>query len=680
MTTNPRYEILFEPVQIGPVTAPNRFYQVPHCTGMGVQRPHFQAAMRGVKAEGGWGVVCTEYCSIHETSDDVPFPFASLWDESDVRALHKMSSAVHEHGALAGVELWHGGSLISNNQSRKPTFGSESRPHFFDPVQSRKMDAQDIRDFRRWHREAALRAKKAEFDIVYVYLNHNYLMWEFMDPALNHREDEYGGSLDNRLRLARELIEDTKEAVGDSCAVAVRYSLTGNLENGQLVRDDYCEMLERIADLPDLWDITIHDYPTEMGSSRFVKEAAQEQVVSFVKSVSSKPVVGVGRFTSPDTMVRQIKKGILDFVGAARPSIADPFIPTKIREDRLEDIRECIGCNICYAHNSRGAAIRCTQNPTMGEEWRSGWHPEKVPPRHADETVLIVGGGPAGLEAARTLGQRGYTVTLAEAGTELGGRVTRECKLPGLAEWARVRDWRLEQLNKLANVALYLDSDLGANDVLDFEADHVLVATGAKWRADGVGFNRLSPISLADGIRAYTPDDIMAGDLPDGPVILFDDDSYYMSACSALVLRRAGRAVSIISTHSVIGPWTQHTEELSFTNAQLMTEGVALHHNEVVQAFDGNEVISHCLFTGEEKRRPATGLVTVTARQPRDRLFFELADHIEAQGSGPSITRIGDCNAPGIIAHAVYAGHAAARAIGQETQVKKREVSCLHQD
>src|SRR5262249_5142317 len=174
--------------------------------------------------------------------------------------------------------------------------------------------------------------------------------------------------------------------------------------------------------------------------------------VTGIKALTTKPVVGVGRFTSPDAMVSQIRRGILDLIGAARPSIADPFLPRKIAEGRLEDIRECIGCNICISGDKPTSPARCTQNPTMGEEWRKGWHPERIPPKQSDARVLIVGGGPAGLECARALGRRGYAVALAEASRELGGRVTRESRLPGLAAWAPGRGYRLPQLQQMPRV------------------------------------------------------------------------------------------------------------------------------------------------------------------------------------------------------------------------------------
>src|SRR5690606_9857129 len=147
----------------------------------------------------------------------------------------------------------------------------------------------------------------------------------------------------------------------------------------------------------------------------------------------------------------------------------------------------CIGCNICYAQDGLGVPIRCTQNPTMGEEWRRGWHPERVPPATATEPVLIVGSGPAGLEAAVTLGRRGFPVLLAETSRELGGRAGREATLPGLAEWGRVRDWRVQQLASLAQVEVFRESPMSAADVRATDVKHVVIATGSAWRADGRG-------------------------------------------------------------------------------------------------------------------------------------------------------------------------------------------------
>jgi dimethylamine/trimethylamine dehydrogenase len=554
MTRDPRYDILFEPVQIGPVQAPNRFYQVPHCNGMGNLRPRMLAAMRGIKAEGGWGVVCTEYCSIHPSSDDLPHPYNSLWNQADIKANALVTEKIHEHGALAGVELWAGGAGSANLLTREVSPNINSMPNLAGhPYQTRAMDAKDLRNLRRWHRQAALRAREAGFDIVYIYAAHHYLLSQFLSPYYNQRTDEYGGSLKNRVRLVRELIEEARDAIGDSCAVAVRMAADdGTGTPGQPVSVDRREIIESLAELPDLWDVTVASYNHEMGVSRFVKEASLEKAMSYVKSVTSKPVVTVGRFTSPDTMVSQVRRGIVDFIGAARPSIADPFLPRKIEEGRADEIRECIGCNICYTGDSLSVPIRCTQNPTMGEEWRRGWHPERIPSKSSDGTVLVIGAGPAGLEATRALGQRGYNVMLAEAATELGGRINHECQLPGLAEWGRVRDYRVHQIQTMPNVDIFPDNLLSAEDALSIGADHIVVATGARWRADGFGrYHDVPCPELGPPEQIFTPDDIFNGRWPQGRTVVFDDDHYYMASVLAEALVARGVEVCFVTPENM---------------------------------------------------------------------------------------------------------------------------------
>ena len=668
MQRNPRYDILFEPVPIGPVVAPNRFYQTPHATGMGYIKPQSSAALRGVKAEGGWGVVCTEYCSIHPSSDDSPHGFVSLWDEEDVKGLALTAEAIHAHGSLAAVELWHGGTHSSNRMTRLPLIGPSSRPGKFNPpVTARAMDRQDIRNFRGWQRAAALRAKRAGFDIVYVYAGHDYMPFQFLSRRSNDRTDEYGGVLENRARLLREMLEDTKEAVGGSCAVALRLSVD-ELHGPQGITSDGegRDVVAMLAELPDLWDVNVSgSLGNDSRSSRFSAEGFQESHVAFVKGLTSKPVVSVGRFTSPDTMVSQIKRGIQDFVGAARPSIADPFLPNKIKEGREDEIRECIGCNMCRAANNEAVHLRCTQNPTMGEEWRRGWHPVRIPAKHQDQKVLVVGAGPAGLETALALGQRGYDVTLAEKGDALGGRLLNEAMLPGLGNWMRVRDYREHMISKLPNVEVFRGSAMGAQDIVDFGADHVVLATGSSWRRDGIGAVQEDAAKFPN---ALTPDDVFKGAVISGPVVIFDDDNYFMGGALAEKLRQAGHDVTLVTPMATASSWTALTDEQFFVQKRLLEQGIKLVLLHGLKSQGPHEARLACVYTEREMVVPCETLVLVTGRIADDSLFTEL------DGRHP-VTRVGDCLAPSSIADAVYSGHRFAREFGDNSAgaVLKRE-------
>jgi dimethylamine/trimethylamine dehydrogenase len=667
MDCNPLYQILFEPVHIGPVIAPNRFYQTPHATGMGHLMPQSSAALRGVKAEGGWGVVSTEYCSIHPSSDDSPFGFLSLWDEDDVRDLARTAEAIHAHGSLAAVELWHGGAHANNRLTREPMIApSAQSAKYIQPGGARAMDRQDIGEFRRWQREAAIRAKRAGFDIVYCYAGHDYLPFQFLSRRTNQRTDEYGGPLENRVRLLREMIEDTRDAVGDTCAVAVRLAVDElHGPHGVTSEGEGRDVVAMLAELPDLWDVNVAGaLGNDSKSSRFSAEGYQEDYIAFVKTLTSKPVVSVGRFTSPDTMVGQIRRGIQDFIGAARPSIADPFLPRKIREGREDEIRECIGCNVCRAANNEGVPLRCTQNPTIGEEWRRGWHPVRVPAKATEARVLVVGGGPAGLECALTLGQRGYSVTLAEAENRLGGRISREATLPGLDAWARVRDHRLHMLGKQRSIEIYPGSCLSAADVIALDVDHVVTATGSRWRRDGIGSSLDLPANIEAGPSVLTPDDVFAGAPVSGPVLVYDDEHYFMGGALAEKFRLLGHETTIATPLPVVSSWTQMTDEQFFIQKRLMDSGVSVLALHLLVSAAGGVAELACGYTGRRARRDFGTLVLVTGRIAEQALFDELAaTPIPARAGVSSITRIGDCLVPSSIAAAVYSGHNFARCL-----------------
>ena len=659
---DPRYDILFEPVKIGPVTAPNRFYSVPHATGHSPLMPNGSIGMRETKAEGGWGVVSMQLAEIDPSSSISNLPMEAFWDETDIRSHALMVERVKKHGSLTAIELGHTGLRARNLTTGVPVLGPSSLPILKPqaPIQAKAMTKADISAFRRSHRDAVKRAKRAGYDIVYVYAAHDAsILWHFLSPLYNFRSDEYGGSFENRIRLLREVLEDTVDEAAGEVAVAIRMAVHDFKSGSPLTYDkEGRDAVEMLAELPDLWDVNVAGWSRDSGTSRFDDEGHQETYTAFVKQVTTKPVVGVGRFTSPDAMVGQIKRGVLDLIGASRPSIADPFLPAKIRDGRIDEIRECIGCNICVASDAYSVPLRCTQNPTISEEWRRGWHPDRVPSAKAERNILIIGSGPAGLECALVLGKAGYTVTVAEKSNDVGGRALLEPRLKGLSTWGRVKDHRLYQLQQMGNVSLFTESDIAAGDVADFDADHIVVATGAHWRDDGVGRSNFDPIGgFAE--TALTPDDVLAGASVEGPVVIYDDDHYYMANVLAAHLADQGHEVHLVCPLPSLAGWMEYTLEQPRVVGALFEAGVKMHPNATAVGWSSNTLSLVRSDTGEAIAGiDAWTLINVSSRLPNTELHDALAADDDLH---ERVSAIGDCVAPGIIQASVFSGHLEAR-------------------
>ena len=668
---DPHYDILFEPVRIGPVTAPNRFFSVPHATGHNPLMPNGSIGMREMKAEGGWGVVSMQLAEIDPTSDISNLPIEKFWDDTDVKSHALLVERVKKHGALTAIELAHTGIRARNMDTGTPVLGPSSmrilKPQ--NPIQSKAMDKQDIKAFRNSHKRAVQRAKQAGYDMVYVYAAHDAaLVWHFLSPMYNRRSDEYGGSFENRLRLLREVLEDTMEAAAGDLAVAVRIPAHDFKAGSPLTYDNEARaVIEALAEVPDLWDVNVAAWHNDSMPSRFGSEAGQEDYISFVKKLTDKPVVGVGRFTSPDTMVSQIRRGVLDLIGAARPSIADPFLPNKIDQGREDEIRECIGCNLCTSGDALAYPMRCTQNPTMGEEWRRGWHPVRIDKAGSADRVLIVGAGPAGLEAARALSDRGYDVVLSEACAEMGGRVIREASLAPLTEWRRVADHRIYMLGQRANVQTYTESSLAASDVLEAACERVVIATGSHWRGDFFGLQHQHPVPVAASARVMSADEILKGARPDGHILIYDDDHYYLASAIAEQLASNGAKVTLVTPESDIASWSEHTLEHEHIQVRLRELDVEIICNKRVRQIDAGEAVLECVYIGRESRVAADVVIPITSREPGDKLYQELLTEQPAWADNAvkSVQPIGDCLVPATIAMAVYAGHEYARNLDQ---------------
>ena len=640
-----------------------------------MQKPGGQARHRSTKAEGGWAAVNTEYCAISPDSDETPFISARLWDDGDVGALSLMCDEVHEHGALAGVELHHSGVHCPRREYRLPAIGPSQLASDYLLVTPKAMELEDIRRVQSDWAAAARRAREAGFDIVYVYGAHSYLPMQFLSPFYNRRTDEYGGSLENRARFWLELLERTREAVDGECTVATRISVAALSPYG-VELEEGLEFVRLADDLVDLWDVAVGsatEWSKDSGASRFFEQGWQLEWTKHVRDATAKPIVGVSRLTDPDQMAEIVSSGVWDVIGAARPSIADPFLPRKIEEGRLDEIRECIGCNICIPKSDPGGNIGCTQNATAGEEFRRGWHPERFEPAdNADNDVLVVGAGPAGMECAIVLGKRGFRrVHLVEAGDDIGGIMRWIPQLPGRGQWARVLNWRRIQLGKLRNVEVLTGLRLDADGVREYGAEIVVVATGAHWSPVGLNRETHDPIAGADASLPHvlTPEQIMVeGKTPPGErVVVYDSDGYFMGPDLAERLAVDGHRVDFVTSLDDVSPFSEETLEQVFLKERLHELGVAMHRSVALDEVEPGSVSGADEF-GDPFRLDTDAVVLVTQRVSNDDLYLELrADQARLAAEGiEAVYRIGDCVAPQLIADAIFDGHRLAREIDCE--------------
>ena len=679
MPREPKYDVLFEPIALGPKTLRNRFWQVPQCNGAGSDKPGMQSRHRGMKAEGGWGAVFTEVCQIAPGADVTPWVSVRLWDSGDVRNLQEVTSEIHKHGSLAGVELCHAGGLAANAETRAPgkvVSQISSDMNFL--ASGRELSIREIKELQREHVEGFKRARDAGFDLLTLYAGLGAFPMYFLYPFYNKRTDEYGGSFENRIRFTREVLEMARAEITD-CAIGVRFPIDtlddpfGYGDLGIRAEGEGKAFIAALDDLVDYWDLNIGtlNWGEDAGSSRFFDINHEAEYTRVAKTVSKKPCINVGRFTDPDVMVEAITSGQCDIIGAARPSISDPFLPKKIEEGRFEDLRECIGCNVCVSRwEMGGPPIWCTQNPTAGEEFRRGWHPEKFSDAaNAHKPVLIVGAGPAGMEAAVVLGKRGFeAVHLVDEQEAMGGHLNWMTTMPGLHRWRAVTEYRERQIRKLDNVQFISSTRLDRQAILDYGAEIVIIATGSRWRGDGMNTPTHDTIVGADASLPHvaTPEQLVIEGKDVGErVLVVDGDGYHMGATTAEFLAKQGKKVTYATHWETLGPYLRYTLEEQRQYQRLVELGVEIRSQQLVVAFEHGKATMIHPWSGQETIQDFDGLALCTGRLSECALYNELDTDRDAL-SRAGITQlhlIGDAFSPGIIAQATFSGHRLAREI-----------------
>ncbi|NGM20929.1 FAD-dependent oxidoreductase [Roseomonas stagni] len=668
MTATP-YPTLFSPLRLGPKVARNRTWMSAHATLL-VKDNVFtdeHVAYYAERAKHGVAVITMEAMAVHETS--LPYRGKALsFDPRMVPQYRKIADAVHEHGALLLAQPWHRGRETNSVASGHPVWAPSAVPCAVYREMPHVMTVQDIDAIREGYRLSARHARDGGLDGVEVHsMSHGYLLNQFLSPATNHRDDAFGGSLENRLRLVMEIIQATREEVGADMIVGVRINSDDGHEGG-LRPDDWAEIAARMtaSGLIDYVSCShgtylnrMLIYPTSPESHGFQMAATRK-----VKQAVDKPVVGVGRIVTPAEAEKHLSNGDCDFVAMARALIADPEWVAKAQRGEAEDIRPCVGANWCMSSIFAQAPIACIHNPAAGQERELGAGTLKRADRA--KKVAVVGGGPGGMRAALTARQRGHDVTLFERGQELGGQVRLWSRAPSRTELAGVADWLERQVVK-AGVQIRLQTIATEESLLADGYDSIVVATGSKglrhgwtplrpekWNGAPVpGTDQPHVVSYMEALR-----DRIA---PGQRALIYDGLGGRQAVVTAEYLASQGAQVEFVTWLGQPAPDLAASRDWGKTYGMLKRMGMRFATDLELVAIEGPVVRLRDVYTKEEVVRDGIDTVVLAlGAEAQDSLFHALAPR---RAAGLDLRLIGDALAPRRADSAIREGEAAGRAI-----------------
>jgi 2,4-dienoyl-CoA reductase-like NADH-dependent reductase (Old Yellow Enzyme family)/thioredoxin reductase len=644
---------LFTPLHLGPFTLRNRLI----CTG---HNPHYdeggligdqQIAFHARKAEGGMALSTTGGTTVHPSGGMLPEAPLVNHDDSVIPGYERLAEAMHAHGARMLVQLIHAASAIASRRGGHVLWAPSQTVGEFAYEPPHVMTTGEIGIIVDAFAQAAGRVRTAGLDGVELNGFAGALIQQFLSPQTNRRTDQYGGSLENRLRFLTEVITVCREALGNDLALALKLAGDELYEEGLHLPD----MQEIVQHIDGLGMIDLYVVASGHNLQRFARidhwpptpapHGLHVRLAKGIREVTSTPVAALCRIVDPRYADQLIAEGSCDLVAMVRATLADPDIANKAAAGRFDDIRPCVGANTgCVDRIIAGGEARCIYNPIVGRERQWG----SMPKAEVVRKIVVVGGGPAGLEAARVAAERGHRVTLLERAAELGGTARVVARKPGREELVGIPNWLSGQVEKLG-VEIRLETEATVEQILSEEPDVVVLATGARDTTPSEDLDEAN-------VRVATAWSLLDGSVTPGSSVLVVDHTRSDTGCSVaeLVADSGGRA-------EVISRQFHPAVDFGLTNTislyrRLFRKDVELTaHHDLGSIRDGAVHIVNC-YSGKERRMSDLDMVVfVTVPTPNDELFGPL------QAAGVEVHAIGDCVAPGDIENATFEGHRVAR-------------------
>jgi dimethylglycine catabolism A len=653
----PELRSLFSPIQVGRLTLKNRIYSSGHAEAMAESGRPGDRLTRYHEAKARGGCALTIFggsSSVHPSSPAAAWKQIANHDDSIIPAYRALADAVHAHGCLVFTQLTHMGRRAQADGEEADVLLAPSQiPERVHREVPHELEAEQIAELVRAFGEAARRCREGGLDGIELSMAHNHLIDQFWSPLFNRRLDDYGGSLENRMRFGLEVLQETRRRVGRDFVVGARIS-GDEFTRGGLTAADMAEIARRLATsgLVDFLSIIgggAHTYELQAAAvpnMSYTTGVFVPLAAAIKQAAPGVPIFHASRIVDPVHADRAVAAGQIDVVGMTRALIADPDLPRKARAGRLDDIRTCVGANEgCIDRIYQGKPVTCVQNPATGRERElAEVHPAKTPKK-----VVVVGGGVAGLEAARMAAVRGHRVVLFEKTAELGGQVLLAARAPARTEYAGIVRFLAAQVGKLA-IDVRLAVEATASAVLAERPDTVIVATGSH--------PFVPPVPGSDGKHVVTDRDVLSGEARVGANVVVVDDVHTQQALStAELLLEQGKRVQVISPLFYVG------QDIGVTSIaplykRLFTAGVVLTPGTELRAVEGSAVIVANVYSGVERRVEGVDTVVLSAgSRSTDSLYRAL------KGRVAELHAVGDCVAPRGVHQAILDATRVARTI-----------------